>query len=178
MQNTTEIKVLGAGTSKHQMVTSVLREYLSKAEIPLDVNDYTDVDGFLKEGLESIPAIVYGKEVFNIGSNGTYNKSLRTAVTQILKKSNFGEIEKIVIPVDFSDVSTNAFAFGHRLATDLGAVTKALHVFFPSARELKETSTVNIDFSLLHESYLQLLWVLLGRQGLLESGLAQFLQGS
>ena len=50
-----------------------------------------------------------------------FNKSLREAIKHILKKQNFGNMDKIIIPVDFSDVSTNAFVFGHRLATDIGA---------------------------------------------------------
>lgn len=155
MQNTTEIKVLGTGNSKHEMVTSVLKEYLSKAGISIPVNDYNDVDLFIKDGIESVPAVIYQGQVFSIGSNGNFNKSLRKVVTAVLKESNFGQIEKIVIPVDFSDVSTNAFAFGHRLATDLGAVTKAVHVFLPSAREITEAATVNIDFVMLRESYLE-----------------------
>lgn len=155
MQNTTEIKVLGTGTSKHQMVTTVLKEYLRKAGINIPVNDYTDVDEFLKDGIESIPAVIYNGEIFNIGSNGSFNKTLRRAVNTILKASNFGNIEKIVIPVDFSTTSTNAFAYGHRLATDLGAITKAVHVFFPSAREISESATVDVDFALLRESYLE-----------------------
>ena len=155
MQNTTEIKVLGTGTSKHQMITSVLKEYLNKAGISLPVNDYTDVDLFLKDGIESIPAVIFEDQVFNIGSNGKFNQTLRKAVNAVLKESNFGNIEKIVIPVDFSDVSTNAFAYGHRLATDLGAITKAVHVYLPSAREITEAATIDVDFEMLRESYLE-----------------------
>lgn len=154
MQSTIEIKVLGTGSSKHQMVTTVLKEYLNKAGLFIPINDYTDVDLFLKEGIESIPAVVYNDQVFKIGGNGNFNTSLREVVNAILKDSNYGQIEKIVIPIDFSDVSTNAFAYGHRLATDLGAITKAVHVFFPSAREVTESATLNIDFAMVRESYL------------------------
>jgi len=154
MQNTTEIKVLGTGTSKHQMVTSVIKEYLAKAGISIPVNDYTDVDTFLKGGIDSIPAVLYNEQIYNIGSNGSFNSGLRKAVNAVLKRSNYGCIEKVVIPVDFSDISTNAFAYGHRLATDIGAVTKAVHVYFPSAQEVKKT-TVYVDFAQLRESYLE-----------------------
>jgi nucleotide-binding universal stress UspA family protein len=155
MPNTIEIKVLGTGTSKHQMITSVLKEYLTKAGLSIPVNDYTDIDSFLKDGIESVPAVIYKDQVFNIGRNGSFNKSLRKVVSTVLKDSNFGKIDKIVIPVDFSDISTNAFAYGHRLATDLRAITKAVHVFFPKARELSEAATVDINVSKLRESYLE-----------------------
>ncbi|MFT4535832.1 MAG: nucleotide-binding universal stress UspA family protein [Saprospiraceae bacterium] len=155
MQNTTEIKVLGTGNSKHEMVTSVLNEYLHKAGLSIPVNDYTDVDLFIKDGIESVPAVIYQGQVFSIGNNENFNKSLRKVVTAVLKDADFGQMEKIVIPVDFSHVSTNAFAYGHRLGTDLGAITKAVHVFLPSATELTEAATVNIDFAMLRESYLE-----------------------
>ncbi len=155
MQNTTEIKVLGTGTSKHQMVTSVLKEYINKAGIEITVNDCNDIDSFLNYGIELVPAVIYKDQIFNIGSNGSFNVALRKVVTAILKNSNFGHLEKIVIPIDFSNVSSNAFAYGHRLATDLGAVTKAVHVFSPSANEVVEGTTENIDFIKLHEVYLE-----------------------
>jgi len=154
MQNTTEIKVLGTGTSKHQMVSQVLKEFLAKAGVEIPVNDYTDIDLFVKDGIESVPAVIFKDIVYPVGSNGSFNSSLREIVTTIFKTVNFGEMDKIIIPIDFSEVSINAFAYGHRLATDLNAITKAVHVFMPSAQELLESATINIDHVLLRESYL------------------------
>lgn len=154
MQNTTEIKVLGTGTSKHQMVSSVLKDFFDKAGVGIPINDYTDIDSFVRDGIESVPAVVFKDQVYTVGSNGSFNKSLRLIVKSILKSINYGDMDKIIIPIDFSDVSTNAFAYGHRLATDLGAITKAVHAFLPSAKDVLETATTNVDHVLLRESYL------------------------
>ena len=131
----TEITVLGTGSSSHQMVSYIVRKFLNDAKIPFELKEETDVAAFLQRSLSSVPCIYIDGEYLPIYTNGDFNKSLRKAIKHILKKQNFGNMEKILIPVDFSDVSTNAFMFGHRLATDLGAVVKALHVYLPSSKE-------------------------------------------
>ncbi|MEM9548963.1 MAG: universal stress protein [Bacteroidota bacterium] len=141
-----EITVLGTGSSSHQMVSYVLRKFLTDAGIPFELVEETDIASFLKRGLTSVPCIYIDGEYLSVFSNGDFNKSLRKAIKHILKKQNFGEMDKIIVPVDFSDVSTNAFMYGHRLATDLGAVVKALHVYLPTSKELYESTVVEVDF--------------------------------
>jgi len=53
---------------------------------------------------------------------------LRQALSQILQVDNFGQLNKIVVPIDFSDASINAFMYAHRLATSIDAVTEVSHV--------------------------------------------------
>lgn len=154
MPNTTEIKVLGTGTSRHKMVVSVLREYLDRAGIPIPVKEYTDIDQFINADIESVPAVIFNNKIYSLGSNDNFNASLRKTVSAVLRDSNYGAIDKVVIPVDFSDVSTNAFAYGHRMATNLGAITKAVHIYYPSPQDLVESTAVNVDFAMLRQSYL------------------------
>ena len=149
-----DVKVLGTKSSSHQMVVTLLKEFLQKANIPFVLRQVDDVSVFLEEGLSSVPAIQASGKTYSLSDNGSFNKSLRDAIRNILKEENFGHIEKIVIPVDFSDVSMNAFLYGHQLATDMGAVVKALHVYFPTSRELSESSVVNVDFKALREDHL------------------------
>ena len=150
MRNTrkelTEITVLGTGSSSHQMVSYIIRKFMNDAEIPFELKEETDVASFLHRGLTSVPSIQIDDEYLPVHSNGEFNKSLRRAIKHILKKQNFGNMEKIIIPIDFSDVSTNAFMYGHRLATDVGAVVKALHIYFPKSKELYESTRHEVDF--------------------------------
>ena len=150
MQNTIRVKmeitVLGTGSSSHQMVSYFIKEYLNDAEIPFVLNEVTDIATFLQRKIESVPCIQVGDEFFPVQSNGDFNSSLRKAIKHILKRQNFGNMDKIIVPVDFSEVSTNAFMYGHRLATDSNAVVKALHVYSPTSKELYEASVVDVDF--------------------------------
>lgn len=149
-----KITVLGTGSSSHQVVSYSLKKFLEAANISYELKEETDVATFLLRGLTSVPCIQIEDEFLTVESNGNFNKSLRVAIKHILKKQNFGNMKKIIIPVDFSDVSTNAFMFGHRLATDLGAVVKALHVYLPTSKELYEATVVDVDFMELRKTEL------------------------
>jgi len=157
MQNTNDIldvKVLGMATSAHQMAVSVIKDYLTKANVPYSLEEITDVSVFIEQELEEIPSVKVNGKLLSLKDNGSFNKSLRTALNVMLKKSNFGDMEKFIIPVDFSDVSINAFIYGHRLASVAGAVTKALHVYFPVSRELTQSTVIDVDFAEVRKGYL------------------------
>lgn len=149
-----KITVLGTGSSSHQVVSQSLKKFLDVAKIPYELKEETDVATFLLHGLTSVPCIQIEDEFLTVESNGNFNKSLRVAIKHILKKQNFGKMEKIIVPVDFSDVSTNAFMYGHRLATDLNSIVKAVHVYLPSSKELYEATVVDVDFMELRKSEL------------------------
>lgn len=157
MQNTKnilDVKVLGAATSAHQMAVSVIRDYLTRANISFNLEEVTDVSVFIEEELDEIPAVKVNGELLSLKHNGSFNKSLRSVLNTMLKKCNYGDMEKFVIPVDFSDVSINAFIYGHRLASVASAVTKAVHVYFPVSRELTQSTIIDVDFAEVRKGYL------------------------
>lgn len=124
-----DIKVYGTDTSGHQLVMSILRDLLSKANIDHEIIEIKEISKFLDEGLESIPAIKMNDgPIIGLKTSGSFSQSLRDAVNKILSSENYGELSKVLVPIDFSDSSINALSYGHRLATDLGAVTNILHV--------------------------------------------------
>lgn len=149
------VKVLGTATSGHQMAVAVIDEFLRKANLTFDLQEETDVSVFIQEGLESIPSINVNGELIALKQDGSFNGSLRSAINYMLKQQEYGDMEKFVIPVDFSDVSINAFFYGHRLASEVGAVTKAVHVYFPNSRELSQSTVIDVDFAKVREGYLE-----------------------
>lgn len=137
------IEVLGTKTAGHQFVVTALEKYFTDAGIQHEITEITDLSSFLDAGIDSIPAIRVNDTVFSLHQNGSFNRSLRQSLTEILKMYDFGVMKKVIIPVDFSDSSTNAFVYGHRIAKDLNAITIGLHVYFPSPKEL--TAAVQND---------------------------------
>ena len=130
-----DIKIYGTDTSGHQLVKSLISELLLKAEIPFNISEVNDVSKFLAKGIDSIPAIQMNSQpIVGLKSNGSFRKALRAAVNEILASQNYGALAKVIIPVNFSEAAINALSFGHRLATDLKAVTKILHVHNPHAQ--------------------------------------------
>lgn len=141
------IKVFGTKTPGHQFVVTALEKYLSEAQIDHDIQEVTDVSAFLEAGIESIPAIKANDALFNLQHNGSFNKSLRHSLKEILKMKNFGTMKKVIIPIDFSNSSTNAFVYGHRIATEINAVTLGLHVYYPSSKELTAATKSESGFT-------------------------------
>ena len=137
------IRIFGTPTSGQQLLLEILEKYLSKAKLPFTIKEETDISVFIDEGIESVPAIeIDGKKIY-IDRNDSYNMTLRKMIMAVLKKYNYGMLQKVIIPVDFSDISINAFMFGHRLASDLEAITKAVHVYYPSSEVMLESTTLS-----------------------------------
>lgn len=127
-----DIKVYGTETSGHHLVISIISDIMHKAQIPFKISEINDITEFLIQGIESVPAIqINDKKIYPLKSNGSFNSSLRTAINKILSTSNYGELPKFLIPIDFSETSLKALSFGHRLATDLEAITQVIHVYRP-----------------------------------------------
>lgn len=155
MNDPIQVKVYGANTSGQQMVVDQIKKKLSSANLAFDITEETDVSVFIKKGLESVPAIQYNEgSIFPLKTNGAFNQSLRTSINGILDEYNYGDLPKIIVPTDFSDTSLNALIFAHRLATNINAVTKVLHVYFPKSRDLADATIVNTDYSEVRKSQL------------------------
>ncbi len=121
------------------MVVSTFKLHLNRAKLDYTISEINNVDEFIKFKLTSVPAIkVNDDTVFTIKSNGIFNKSLRTIIRRTLAKANFGAMSKILIPIDFSNNATNAFYYGHRLASEYEAVIKVLYSSIPQATDISE----------------------------------------
>ena len=134
--NVLDIEVFGTKTPGHQFVVTALEKYLTDANINHKIHEVTDLTSFLDAGIDSIPAIRANDVVYSLRQNGSFNRSLRHSLKEILKMQSYGTMKKVLIPIDFSESATNAFVYGHRIATDLNAVTVGMHVYFPSSKEM------------------------------------------
>ncbi|MBT8234440.1 MAG: universal stress protein [Saprospiraceae bacterium] len=123
------VKVFGTGTTSQQFITSTIHKYLNNAMLNYDIDIIDDINTFLELKLESIPAVQLNNEsIVTLGKNNELKDKLRKFLSDILSRENFGSLKKVVVPVDFSETSTNAFMFAHRFATQIDAVTSVLHV--------------------------------------------------
>lgn len=113
-----DIKVYGTGTSGHQMVVSTLKQYLNQANIQYSLKEICDVNTFLDQKIQSVPAIrINSQPVYYINHNGGFNLSLKRAIVEILKIYNFGDLRKVIVPFNFRDASVNAYYYCKRFLT-------------------------------------------------------------
>lgn len=127
------IKIYGTDSNVQQLVVSGIKNYLKLAQLNYSIQKITDVSTFLELKLKSIPSIQLNDgEIYPVKKGNFLKQNLRRALSRILAKDNFGNLKKIIVPIDFSESSTNAFMFAHRLATDMNAVTQVIHVDSPN----------------------------------------------
>lgn len=128
-----DIKVYGATTSGHQMIVDTISDVLSRGNIEHSLEVVSDISILLDRGIESVPAIQIGSgHPIGLKSNGSFAKSLRSALQKMLAIVDYGDLPVYLVPIDFSKVSINALIYAQRMATDAKVVTKALHVFKPT----------------------------------------------
>lgn len=121
-----KIKVFGPHTSGQQYVVHSLKRLLNKGNIPFHLEEITDISTLLSKRIESVPAIqIDNKSIVSLRSKHSFFNSLREVLSELLIESSFGDFTKILIPIEFSDDSINAFIFGHRIASRMEAVIKA-----------------------------------------------------
>ncbi|MGB4960432.1 MAG: universal stress protein [Saprospiraceae bacterium] len=150
-----DIKIYGTGTPTYQLAKSRIVRHLTDAGIDYQLHEVTKVTDIIKDDIMSVPAIkVNGNLLFEIKQNGSYNKTLRSTVQNILKVGNFGKMTKIIVPTDFSGTSFNAYNFANYLAKDLKGVILLTHVYYPTSTEANQFSIINDEAEKIHEKKL------------------------
>ncbi len=156
MNEVIEIKVYGTKSSNQQMVVNELKSVLIKAQIPFVLTEETDVTAFIKKGIESVPAIQYDDhEIIPLRSNGNFKHSLRKSISSLLDSKQFGHLNKMIVPIDFSNTSRNALRYAYHLAEKIDKVVKALHVYHPSSQDMRDAVYIHTDFSSMKKKYLE-----------------------
>lgn len=125
-----KIKVYGTGTSAHQMVVQMIHEFMLRANVPYSLEEFKEVDMFIKNGIEAIPSVQIGDNLPMVisTSNAEFNHSLRKVIQTILASVDYGELPQYLALFDHSQSATSAFFYGYRLATEMGAVMRVLDV--------------------------------------------------
>jgi len=130
IDHTLLIEVYGTGTATQDVVKHTLVRLLKLAGVKYKLVEVADLEKIIAAGIDSVPAIRADDIFYPLGKGG-FNRKLRKSITEILSKKNFGMLKKVLVPIDFSDASTNALYYAHRLSTETGAVLRALHIYFP-----------------------------------------------
>ena len=150
-----QLKVYGTGSSSHQLVKTKLVENLERANITYDLSEVENVNAIISEGIMSIPAIkVNGTDLYEIKPNENYNQSLRNSIQAIMKKCDYGELTKIIIPIDFSDSATNAYYYANNLAKHMAAMLQITHIYYPMSTEMNEYVALDSGGEEFHKNQL------------------------
>ena len=150
-----EIKIYGTGTPGYQLAKSKLAEMLNISGLEYKLEEVTNISEIMSDNITSVPAVkVNNSQLYEIKPNGSYQKSLRDTIQNILKSENYGKMLKIIVPTDFSEPSLNAYNFANHLAKEFQGVVRLSHVYYPTSADVNQMIVVNDEVENIHRAKL------------------------
>lgn len=137
-----DMTIYGTPSSTYEYMKTIVKRQARKAGIQLQLHEVNDTGIFIKENILSIPAFKINDALITRNGGGL-NEFIREVNYFLLKQENFGEMKKILVPIDFSETSENAIDYAQKLSARINGVIKLLHVYHPAPAEANELSIVN-----------------------------------
>ncbi len=122
-----QITLIGIKNDQYTYFKNELSKALTLMDEPYHLTEVNALDAIVESELESIPALfINGKLVFVV--NG-YVPDVNE-ILQSLKKfvAPITALNSILIPIDFSEISKNAFIYGQNMAHHYGQAIHVIHV--------------------------------------------------
>lgn len=113
------------------LLQNSITDVANYAGLDIKLSVESNIDVFIRDGVLRIPAVRIDDELLDKGEQESLPNYMRSLSTRLLKKTNFGNMKKIIIPIDFSETSENALVYGLHLAKTLGAMIEVMHVYHP-----------------------------------------------
>jgi nucleotide-binding universal stress UspA family protein len=125
------IKILGIGCARHKKLRANLDEAIREYPVHANIREVSEVNDLIRYGISSTPALVINNDVVFENTVPTVDELvvlLKKFQPEITKGT---KTNKILVPIDFSEVSTNAFHFAMDMASYFEADIKVVHVYHP-----------------------------------------------
>lgn len=127
------IKIFGTNSSKYEYFKYELFRRLKLHGIEVPIVEINDIDQIVAEGVESIPTLRINNHIdLACPENRNINEFVKETLQVVLKEFNYGNMKKILVPIDFSDTSANAYSYAKKLATKLKAAITLAHYYHPT----------------------------------------------
>jgi len=127
-----KIQLYGQPNWNYEYLKMSLKEMADKSGVNLNIEEVTNWSIIIKECIETIPTVKVGTEEYlSKGNDESINKYIKKVFSSILEKGNYGDLPVLIVPVDFSDHSKNAFLYAVQLAEQINAIIKVVHIHYP-----------------------------------------------
>ena len=129
-----EVKLYGKETQPFQYLKHLIFSIQKRYPNQFHVAEINDLDSIISDGIEYIPSISINGDI--IAYNPTENQAMESfakkAISQLLTETNYGEMQKILVPTDFSDCSINAFIYAKSMANAIEHMIELVHFDHPT----------------------------------------------
>lgn len=152
-----EVALYGKPSSRYEYLKMFLRRKSEENNIQLSITEINDVDIFIKDNVLSIPAVRVGKnkllECHQEDDIYEFTNDVLAKLLNVKKSSN-----KIIVPVDFSEHSSNALKYAAALASDCGCDIELVHIYHPTPVQVNGQVWVNPEGEKPFEEQLEKWW--------------------
>lgn len=122
------IEIFGVQGYVYDVIKARLKELLDHSGIEYRIQEVQNIEEFIAEGLESVPAIrVNHMRSFTKPEHTSIDEVVAAVHDYILQQG----VQVVICPVDFSEHSVNAARWAQQLAKALGMRLKLVHVYLP-----------------------------------------------
>lgn len=126
------VKIYGKPTSQYEYFKYRLEEFLKRNEINIVVEEINSVDKIISDKIKSIPTLRINGEIdLNFNENDNIEDFIETATDIIISKYAHSTYSKLLVPIDFSEVSMNALQFAKDFARHESGFIELLYVNHP-----------------------------------------------
>jgi len=136
-----DITIYGKSSSLYEFMKQVIHSTVEAADIDLNLKEVKDVQQFINRDIMSIPAYQLNGGIIERGDQ-EFSQFIKGMQIEILKKENYGSMNVINIPIDYSKSAENAIHFASELAKKYNSILKLVHVYHPSPVLERDTITL------------------------------------
>lgn len=127
------IELLGIGSARHRAFQARLEEALRELKLDVPIEEVSEISDLLRYDISGIPALVVNdKVVFQKVVPSV--EDFKIALSVLLQPGNgHFELQRVVVPTDFSELADNAYQFALDLARQQQATVQLIHIHQPTA---------------------------------------------
>jgi len=139
----TNVTIYGKQSSNYEYLKMMLKENANKAGINFNLTEINNYEQFIRENIEQIPTVKIDDAVIPY-NNKDINNYIQRVNELMLKKDNYGELLKIIVPLDFSETSENALNYSIQYAKYFNCCIHLLHAHKPAPTESESVESQTI----------------------------------
>jgi len=137
MINLMNITLYGKPSSSYEYMKMMIRDNAKNAGIDITIDEVQDVQKIVDDLIEKIPAVKIEDELVE-RDNEDLNLYIDKANKLILKSEKFGNLKRIIVPIDYSVSSEAALSYAYRFSKYVKGVINLLHVYRPNYDDIAE----------------------------------------
>jgi len=146
------ITLYGKQSSLFNYMKAIMLNTANRAHINISINEKCDLNDIVENNITSIPAYELNDVISERGQK-QLSSFIREIQFSILQQSNFGDMNRIIVPTNFTKTSETATNYALYIAKKNKSVIHLVHAYHPSPIEV-DSGLLDYDIMKIREDKL------------------------